>query len=146
MKNVLKLGIPTLALLLLVSGCGNTKVLKCTMSDSTDGMELSQTIKATFKKDAVTKMDMEMKMTVDDEFKDYIDDMADGLKSEFSNLEDQKGVNISTDTNGNVVTFKMTADLSKMDDEAKEELDMVGTSETYDQAKKELEEEGYTCK
>lgn len=147
MKKILRLGIPTLALIFLVSGCGKTKVLECSMkNNSTDGMEMSQIIKATFKNDAVTKMDISVNVEVDDEYKDYTDELEESLKSEFSNLEDKKGIEIKTNTKDNVISFKITANLSKMDDAAKEELDMVGTSETYDEAKKELESEGYTCK
>ena len=147
MKNILKIGVPTLALALLVSGCGKTKVLECTLTDdSSDGMEMTQTVKATFKNNTVEQMDINMKMTVDDALKEYTGELANTLKSEFSNLEDKKGVTIKTDTKDNVVTFNLSADLTKMDKDAKEELDMVGPSETYDQAKKELEKEGYKCK
>ena len=147
MRNVLKVGIPTILVVLLTSGCGKTKVLECTMNDdSTEGLEMAHTVKATFKNDAVTKMDIDMVLTVDDELKDYTNELAESLKSEFSNLDGKKGVSITTDTKDKVVTFNLTADLSKMDDSAKEELDMVGTSETYAAAKKDLEGEGYKCK
>lgn len=147
MSKALKLCIPFLALVLLVSGCGDTKVLECTMTDdSSEGMEMSQTIKATYRKDSLTKVDMTMKVTVDDEYADYMDMLEKSLTSEFTNLEDQKGITMDTKTKNNVLTFSLIADLNKMDDEAKEELDMVEDTGTYKDAKESFEEEGYTCK
>ena len=91
MRNVLKVGIPTILVALLTSGCVKTKVLECTMNDdSTEGLEMTQTVKATFKNDAVTKMDIDMVLTVDDELKDYTNELAESLKSEFSNLDGKK--------------------------------------------------------
>lgn len=147
MKKKLMLCIPVVALGLLTSGCGNTKVLECTMTDdSTDGMEMLETIKATYKKDALTNVTMNMKITVDEELEEYMDELSDSLTSEFSSLEDKEGVKVTAETDENVLDFNIEADLTKMDDEAKEELDMDDETETYEEAKKYFEEEGYTCK
>lgn len=146
MKKKFMLCVPVLALGLLTSGCGNTKVLECTMSEDNDGMEMSQVVKATYKKDALSKVDMTMKITVDEEYSEYMDLFASSLTSEFDELEDQKGVTMNTETKDNTLTFSLVADLNSMSDEAKEELDMEEDAGTYDEAKKYFEEEGYTCK
>ena len=145
MKKILMVGVPILALL-FTSGCGNTKELSCTMSDNANGMEMSQDVKVTFKKDTAKKLDMSMKITLDDELKDYASEMEKEMKSEYASMEDAKGVTIKTSTKDNVVSLNVVADLDKMDDEAKEELDLAGKTETYDELKKSLEDQGYTCK
>jgi len=147
MKKKFMLCVPVLALGLLTSGCGNTKVLECTMTDdSSNGMEMTQTVKATYKKDSLTKMDMTMKVTVDEEYEDYMDMLEASLTSEFENLEGKKGIKIDTNTKNNVLTFSLVADIDKMDEETKEELNMVEGTETYEEAKEGLEADGYTCK
>ena len=146
MKKKFMLCVPVLALGLLTSGCGNTKVLECTMSEDNDGMEMSQVVKATYKKDALNKVDMTMTVTVDEEYADYMDLLTSSLTSEFTELEDQQGVTMNTETKDNTLTFSLVADLDKMDAEAKEELDMEEDAGTYEEAKAYFEEEGYTCK
>lgn len=146
MKKKFMLCVPVLALGLLTSGCGNTKVLECTMSEYNDGMEMSQVVKATYKKDALSKADMTMKITVDEEYSEYMDLFESSLTSEFHELEGQKGVTMNIETKDNTLTFSLVADLNSMSDEAKEELDMAEDVGTYDEAKKYFEEEGYTCK
>lgn len=147
MKKKMILCVPVLALGLLATGCGNTKVLECTMEDdSAEGMEMSQVVKATYKKDALTKVDMSMEVTVDEELEEYMDYLAGSLTSEFSELEGKDGVTIKNETKDNKLTFSMVADLNKMSDEAKEELDMEDDAGTYEEAKKYFEEAGYTCK
>lgn len=146
MKKKFMLCVPVLALGLLTSGCGNTKVLECTMSEDNDGMEMSQVVKATYKKDALSKADMTMKITVDEEYSEYMDLFESSLTSEFHELEGQKGVTMNIETKDNTLIFSLVADLNSMSDEAKEELDMEEDVGTYDEAKKYFEEEGYTCK
>ena len=146
MKKKIMLCLPVLALGLLTSGCGSEKVLECTMSENSDGMEMSQVVKATYKKDALSKVDMTMEITVDDEYAEYMDLFESSLTSEFTALEDQKGVTMNTETKDNTLTFSLVADLDEMDDEAKEDLDMEDNAGTYEEAKKYFEDEGYTCK
>lgn len=147
MKRFLKLGIPVLSLTLLLTGCGNTKTLECSMKDdSNDGMVLNQKVKVSFDGDNVTKVDMDMKMTVDEEYSDYMDMMEDSLKEQFEDIESKKGITLKTSTKGNDINISFVADLTKMDKDTKEELDIVDTEASYDEAKKTFEDEGYSCK
>ena len=145
MKKFLMLSVPIVALS-FATGCGSTKELNCTMSDESDGMKMSQTVIVEFKKDTATKLDMTMETTIDDELKEYASELEDALKSSYSSVEGKDGVTIKTSTKDNVVSFSLVADIEKMDDETKEDLDMVGETETYDELKTSLEDEGYTCK
>ncbi len=145
MKKILMLSVPILALL-FTTGCGNTKELSCTMSDESTGMEMTQDVKVTFKNDVAKKLDMTMKITIDDELKEYASEIEDNFKSSYSSVEGKEGVTIKSSTKDNVVSFNLVADIDKMDDEAKEELDLAGETETYNELRKSLEDEGYTCK
>lgn len=128
----------------------STKTLECTMTDSETGMKMKQTMKVSFKNNSITKLGMATKITLDDEYMDYIDMLESSLEEEFetqfADYMDKKGVTMNNKTKGNVLLFELEADLTKMDEETKEELDMVGKSDSYDEVKKSFEEEGYTCK
>lgn len=152
MKKIM-LCVPVLALGLLTSGCGKEKVLECNMSDNSTGLGTEQSIKVTFGKDSVSKLELSMTMTVDEEYVDYMDTLVDGLKEEFSSMEEQKGITVSTDTKDNVISFDVVADVAKMDEEAMEALDFEGINEklddideAYEELKEEFEGQGYTCK
>lgn len=130
-----------------LSGCGNkSKVLECTMDNSQSGMKMDQTIKTTFKGKEVKSFSVNVDVEVDEQYKNYLDTIITSVESQFTNYNDKKGISVKTNKNdkGFVVTFE--ADLDKMDKETKEDLDMVDTKATYDEAKKEFEKEGYTCK
>lgn len=130
-----------------VTGCGDTKTLKCTMEESSDdSLKTSQVIEATFKKDTVTKITMTTQVKVSDEYASYLSLMKSSLESEFEEYQDQKGITVAIDAKDNTLSAKITADLDKMDEETKEELDMVDNTASYDEVKQSMEEEGYTCK
>ena len=153
MKKKMMLCVPVLALGLLTSGCGNKKELNCTMTDDTVGAKMEQNIKVVFGKDSVSKLQMTMTMTIDEEYSSYMDTFVDSLEEQFSSMEEQKGITVNTDTKDNVISFEVVADVDKMDDAAMEALDFEGINEklddideAYQELKEELEGEGYTCK
>ena len=150
MKKMVKLGVFAALALVLVTGCGsksNEKVLTCTMTDDSNSMmEMNQTVKATFSKDKATKVNLVMKVKLSDEYKSYAKTFSTMLESQFTKLKDQKGVSYKTDSKDNVITFTLDADLTKMDDEAKDALDIGDTTGTYKETKKAFENEGYKCK
>lgn len=128
----------------------NAKTLECTITDSETGMDMKQTIKATFRNNSITKFGLTTTVTLDDDYKDYMDLFKDTFEeqfeSEFGDYKDKKGVSMDTTTSDNIFTFNLEADLTKMDEETKEILDMTDNSETYEEVKASLKKEGYTCK
>lgn len=110
------------------------------------GMKIQQTIKGTFKNDQVHKMELNMQLEADGLDEDTITQMSDAITKEYDKFKDQKGISINATKKDNGVSFSLVADLDKMDADVKKELDLAGTSETYDQAKKQLEDEKYICK
>ena len=143
------IGISLMVIALLVSGCGakGTQILECSMTDDeTEGMSLTDTVKATYTNDELQEIVLNYEITFTEEYADYIDVFASSFKEEFTYLENQKGITLTNDINENVFKFNIAADLTKMDDEAKEALDIVEDNSTYESTKAGLEEEGYTCK
>ena len=144
MKNFFKVGVLALVLV-LVSGCGSSKgkVLTCTNSDEESGMKMSQTIKITFSGDKASKI-----------VQDYVIDFGEENKSMASvytamfeaSYKDLKGVSVKSSTKGTKATFTLTAEVSKMDDAAKEKMDLDNLDKSYDDIKKSAEDSGFKCK
>ena len=64
------------------------------------------------------------------------------LAEESSELLSGEGITTKVDIKGKKVTAVMEADLSKMDDDAKKNVEDT----TYDEAKKEEADKGFSCK
>ena len=130
----------------LLTGCFGGKKLTCTMTGTEEGMETSTKVVIDFKNDKATKVDMEMKMIVDEEAAEYLDFMVEMMKLGFAELEEQ-GWEVSVDTNGNTIIMKMIADISKLEASASDVgLFDFSKDASYEDTKKDAEAEGFTCK
>lgn len=130
----------------VATGCSKEKVLNCSMTQDTTGMKMSQDVKATFKGNDVKSISLSMNVELEEAYKSYSDTIISSLDNQFKNYKDKKGVTFSTKKTDDGINVSIKADISKMDDEAKKALDIVDTKANYDESKKELEKEGYTCK
>ena len=131
---------------ILLTGCGS-KTLECTRENNySDEMKMNQTVKATFEKKHVTKLSMNMDIELGENYLEYKDELKTSVEDEFANLKDAKGIEYSTKDTTNGFTFQLDADINKLDQTTKENLDLINTEQSYDDAKAEFESEGYTCK
>lgn len=128
------------------TGCGSdTKTLTCTMNQNVAMMDMKQTVNVTFKKDSVTKMEIVQDVKVSDSYASYMDEIKESLEDEMESYKEM-GLNVTTKTNGNNIKVSMTADLTKMSDKDKENLDLLDAKGSRSDAKKAFEDAGYTCK
>ena len=147
MKNFFKLG--TLALVLvLVAGCGGAKgkTLTCTKSEDETGMKTSQTLKVVFKDDKASKINMDMKMDIDEQYASYISTIKSMIDSQFESYKSKDGIKFDSKTSKNTVSVSLEVNLAKFSKDDLAALDLDGSEGTYEEAKKAFEEEGYTCK
>lgn len=144
MKKLVSLSVAAMMLCCL-TGCGKSNTLKCSISESNEGMDLKQTVEYTFNKSEASKVSMELTMKADKKYAEYIDQMADGFTEEFKELDGKKGVTVKSNKKGSSFTVSVSADLSKVDKDTREELDL-GEGATRDELKKELTDQGYKCK
>lgn len=129
------------------TGCGSkTKTLKCTMEQNLSVYEMQQNVNVSFKKDNITKMEIIQTVKVDETYSSYMSELEKTLATVFDSYKDTKGFDISTKTDGNTIKTTLVADFSKMDDDAKDSLDIVDTKAKYEDAKKAFEAQGYSCK
>ena len=103
----------------LATGCGKDKVLECSMEDTNSTGTMSQVIKANFKGDEVTKVDLSIDMELEEKYIDYADTIIPSVENQFKDFEGKKGIKYSTDKTDKGFTFEFSADLTKMSDEDK---------------------------
>lgn len=127
---------------LVLTGCGG-KTLTCTMSEKENGMEMKQKVALTFKDDKNVKGKMEVSIKVDEESKEYLDLMKGMLDAAFEEYE-EAGLKVDSKLKDTSLEISVEYDVDKLTDELKEDLDYSDT--TYEETKKDFEEEGYTCK
>ena len=131
---------------ILLSGCG-TKTLSCSKIETADGYSANETVEAKFVGNEVTNFKLSMTMTLDDEFKDNMDLFKSMLEEQFSSYKNKDGLKFEINSKNDIeIDLVLDADLKKMSDDDKKELDFIDTKGSYEATKKEFEDDGYTCK
>lgn len=128
-------------MLLAMTGCGNTKTLTCTAEE--DGQKTVVTMK--FKDDKLTTMVQDMTLEFDNELEESEQTMVKSYLDLACSAYDYDGVECKVSASAKSASIYLSIDITKLNDEAKEELEYSG-DETYDSLKNEAEEDGYTCK
>lgn len=138
------MGLVALCVMFILTGCG-TETLTCTMSQEESGMTMNQKAVVTFENNEVTKMKMNVDVEVDDTYASYIGMMESMLESQFTQYSDN-GAKVDVSSSDNKINVSIDMDVKNMTDEQKENLGMEDVYGSKDATKKELEEQGYTCK
>lgn len=141
----------TLLALLVVTGCGSGKKLTCTKEESSSGIDMKQTITVNFEKDKVSKVKLSLNSKATNEtIKSNWNLFAETLGKQFSSSS-KEGIKITTknDSKNYSYLIELEVDVNKAKKEDLEEYDMedvLDSTESYDDLKKDFEGEGYSCK
>lgn len=146
MKNKKYLGMLGLGCAaLLLTGCGSGKELKCTM-DMSDQMAGLGTMKAEIVVDYDSKGETPekatMKMVVEITSEDVTDEMVDSLEDSLKTTCDDEDANYEScevKRDGRKITLEATGKAEDMEDAE------IEADQTLEEAKKEMEEAGFTC-
>lgn len=135
---------------LLLAGCGNEKVLTCSINQKQSGLSMDQTVDITFNGEKVSnvKLTVASKAT-NDTIKDNWDVFADSLDSQFPD-SNKEGIELTKENKEKDHTYTITidVDVTKAKDEDLAEYDLDGLADaegTYDSVKAEAEKSGFTC-
>ena len=147
MKKIIKFGVLA-AVLVLVSGCGGSKgkVLKCTLSESEDNMNVNMTIKVNYDEEKATKATIENDVKFGKELKDYADELKESYDEQFEELADKEGVEYTSSAKDGKVNYKVSIDVNKISEEVLKDMHMSDLNKTYEETKAALEKDGYSCK
>ena len=72
--------------------------------------------------------------------------MEESIIEEFKNLKDDKAVEIKSKTDDKKVDVSIDVDLKNMNEDTKKKISKINTNQSIENAKKELENQGYKCK
>jgi len=132
----------------LLAGCGgNNQTLTCTMTTDDESGETKQTVTANFADDKVEKVSVEMDVKTQSE---QIASIAFSIiEASFEEMDKEEGVDVETKLDKENIHVKMSVDYTKVSEKFlsdNEDSGTFGKNSTLEDAKKELEEQGYTCK
>ncbi len=119
-----------------LTGCGNTKTLTCTATEN--GEKETYTYK--FSKDKLTKATIKAEMEAESE--EQAQEYKKSAEEEGAGLFEGEGITTKVEVKGKKVMATIEMDIEKMSEEDKATV----ANKTYDEIKKEAEEDGYTCK
>lgn len=147
MKQLSKLLIPTM-FLFLITACGGSDRKKITCKNATedDGLRIETEVISYFVDDQLDETTFEFQYNLDNTYQPYIDQIEQGIKDDYKDIIDQKGVHLETEKkNDNQIDVTLTATFSNMDNDTKEYFDMIPLESGIEEYKKTMEEKGYTC-
>lgn len=152
MKKFLMLAIISIGLFTL-TGCGNTKVLTCTMEKDSTYDEIETTgnqVKLTFNKkgDKIEKYSQNMYIIYNSSVSsEDFDSEYNDAKSACDEYKDYTGITCKVTKTGKKISLIIEVNLEKANKEIIEEFSLNEIDdETYDSMKKDAETSGYTCK
>lgn len=129
-----------------LTGCGK-KTLHCSMiNDANKELKITQNIITRFQNNSMVEMDMRIIQDLSDNYASYADDIAKSLKEQYKKYENKEGIKFDIKNEGKKVVLTLTADLNKIDDQTKNQLDIAGNGQKIEDVKLNLEQQGYTCK
>ncbi len=130
----------------LISGCGK-ETLTCTMNQDNSMAKMKQEIIATFNGNKAKTVEAIITMEMDKSYKNHMNDLKSSIEEEMKDYEKQYDVKTKISVDGTTLKYSMEADSDKMSKEARTLFGFdTNAKQTKDDAKKQLEEAGYTCK
>ena len=136
-----------LAILLFITiltGCGD-KTLSCTKEEDISAGKATETQVITFSNDKINLYEAEMTIELNDAYKEYADLLLNSLEEPFSKFKDKKGIEYKTSKKDNSISITLNGEYSQMDEDTKKSFG-VAENYSFNEAKKSLENDGYTCK
>ena len=150
MKKIKYLVIALVALI-LITGCGKSDKLVCTMEEESTGLKMSQTVTIDYNEDKIKGLSLAFAFkAVDDSIKSNWELFSSSLDSQFKTTSSD-GIKVTTKNDAKKYTYSlnMQINLAKATEDELDEYDLAGivdSTESRAEVKKYFEDEGYTCK
>ncbi len=132
------------SIIFVLTGC-SSQSLSCTKTEDTDYGKISESQSFSFSNNKITLYSAEMSIKLNDDFNDYADVLLESLEEPFKDYKNKDGIEYETSKKDDVISIKFSGDYDKMDDETKDSLG-IDKKSSYDEVKKSLEDDDYTCK
>ena len=93
----------------------------------------------------LNNIQIDLQATIDEKYSDYVDTVKENLEEQFTKYEDVKGISFQSNRKDNAIHINLLVEFSKMKEKDKEKFKFTNLKKDYDELKKSLEEEKYTC-
>ena len=133
-----------LSIIFVLTGC-SSQSLSCTKEEKTDYGQNSEKQDFSFSNNKIKSYSAEMSIKLNDDYNDYADVLLESLESPFKEYKDKDGIKYETSKKGDIISIKFSGDYDKMDEETKDSLG-IDKKASYEEVKKSLEDDDYTCK
>lgn len=130
--------------LIMLVGCDKKKSLVCTKSEKTTGMNVTTKRTTNFINDKMGSVDLNITIKLENDYIKYIKTIKSGLEEEYSEYKNKKGVKYQISNNKDTIDIAMQIDSKSISKKTKKDLELADIS--YDDSKKSLTDDGYTCK
>ena len=124
---------------------GCTKKLTCSKEDQKDYITTKEIVTVTYQENDVNNIQIDLQATIDEKYSDYVDTVKENLEEQFTKYEDVKGISFQSNRKDNAIHINLLVEFSKMKEKDKEKFKFTNLKNDYDELKKSLEEEKYTC-
>ena len=131
--------------LVLFTGCGKSKVLECSLTQSATGYKMVGTEKITFKGNDVKDYSAEFVMELDEKYLTYKSTFVSAFKTQMNQYKGIDGVELNTKETDDGVKVTMKANVQKMTDDGLKKFDLKKKA-SYSATKTAREKSGYKCK
>lgn len=134
----------------VITGCGSNSTLNCSKDFSSSmqyGVSMVQDSKIEFKNNKIESMEMIMKFEVPSTLSSQFDTLMNKMKTTYDNMYAKyDGITVRTNKTGsNTFEVVISIDYKNISDTTKKAIGAVG-SESYSVNRRQLENQGYTCK
>ncbi|MEG2232766.1 MAG: hypothetical protein RRY16_02225 [Bacilli bacterium] len=133
-------------LLLIISGCNNEKKIKCTQNSLQEGYGLTtQDITLYHKNNKATNYEYKIKVSLEDNMKDYLDNFYSSIINSFADYKNKNGITLNNQKDKLSITISLAINLDKINKEDNTLLHF-DKEKNIEDIKKSLEIDGYICK
>ena len=116
------------------------------MEETVSENNVIKTIETSFENNKLLAASIKIQTLLNEKYFPYIDSFVKQMEEQFSNYKDKKGITSNIYQDDTSVTVYISFNINNLDDDTKQELGFINTDDSYDNAKKSLESNGYKCK
>lgn len=131
--------------LLLLTGCGNQKLVCEKNDNSIKELKVNEKIEVNIKKDKVSNIKINNYIKTFGVYKDYKEELKESAINKYSGFDD-KNIKVDSNIEKDNINIEIKLDVKNMSEENKKNISIVNVDNSYENIKKDLTSKGYKCK
>lgn len=131
--------------LLLLTGCGNQKLVCEKNDNSIKELKVNEKIEVNIKKDKVSNIKINNYIKTFGVYKDYKEELKESVINKYSGFDD-KNIKVDSNIEKDNINIEIKIDVKNMSEENKKNISIINTDNSYENIKKDLSNKGYKCK